>query len=1132
MRSPSERLRRTAVSQIPGVATSAAGLELRIQGCANAIGRAMELRRWSRLHSAWEDDEAAIGIAAIGSDIAFDRSRAVDLAAAAGPGRVLIGPKVIASRDIPVWLDLVEVSDTPEPGALEVCWPRLGPGAATSDPASSLLPGPLVDALERPWAMLGRGTELSEVAVSWRRVLGGDRVLQLIAGEPGAGKTRLAAEVALEIHRSGGLVLYGAGAEAEATPFGPFAEAFSHLIATRPELLSPGFAESAFGHLALGREVRASRNGLGGPGADRATLFAAAVEELGYVCEQIPVLLVVDDLHECGVSSLRLLAHLSREIGPRRLMVVATYRPKDLAPADERVGELERMRSLPAARHVELGAIDSQAIRGIAAALGVAGDAVTLDAVASVTARETAGNPFFACEVLRSFEHWSADPRALSERELPDTIRTLIVSRAMALGEPAYAHLGAAAVAGSRFDPAIVARALGVEVAAFAESVALAERAGLVSAIRDGSHLSFNHAVTAHCLYQEIDPVRRGQLHHRLGEVLEVGADLKQSSAQRARHWRRADPPDSERERSAALLAGQRALERRDHEGAVAWFERALELRETTGESAAPGEDAGQLAHCDLLIALGVSLRGSGDGRFREVLLEASRIAGELGDRERLTEAALANNRGFISAIGEFDRERVAMLELGAGEVDPRSAARALILAQLALELTFSDQPERCHQIAAEALAVARECGDRRVLARVLIRQLIARWGPDNAEQRIADATESTAISFTVDEPLDSFHGLYWQAVALVELGRVEEAVRSLNEQRRLASRIGDPTAAWLCECSASMHSALRGNLALAEQTAQRAAEMGHSSAQPDTLPFYASGIASIRWQQGRLEELAPLMVQALDDHPGLPAFRSLLTLAHVLGGDSDAARAVLETDVGSEFALLRKDPTWLPAMITYAHAVAELGDRDAARILNRLIGPYEGLLVTTSISIWGLVDHAQGRLCLLLGEAERGKSLLRGAIDRYGSISAPVWRAQAGLDLAAALSVDGEEGAEGAALKQEARQAAMRHGAGLLGPTKATDAPGSPDGAVGIAIDHLAERIAGLGLTERQVDVLERIAQGLSNQAIADELQISLSTVKRHLENIFDRVGVRGRGALTALLLEARSEDDGQPER
>ena len=49
-------------------------------------------------------------------------------------------------------------------------------------------------------------------------------------------------------------------------------------------------------------------------------------------------------------------------------------------------------------------------------------------------------------------------------------------------------------------------------------------------------------------------------------------------------------------------------------------------------------------------------------------------------------------------------------------------------------------------------------------------------------------------------------------------------------------------------------------------------------------------------------------------------------------------------------------------------------------------------------------------------------------------------------------------------------------------------------------------------GLTQREVDVLRAIAEGLSNREIADRLSISEATVKTHINNIFYKAGLRDR--------------------
>ena len=52
-------------------------------------------------------------------------------------------------------------------------------------------------------------------------------------------------------------------------------------------------------------------------------------------------------------------------------------------------------------------------------------------------------------------------------------------------------------------------------------------------------------------------------------------------------------------------------------------------------------------------------------------------------------------------------------------------------------------------------------------------------------------------------------------------------------------------------------------------------------------------------------------------------------------------------------------------------------------------------------------------------------------------------------------------------------------------------------------------------GLTERETEVLVLVARGLPNRPIAEELRISEATAKRHLANIYQKVGVRSRNEM-----------------
>jgi DNA-binding NarL/FixJ family response regulator len=56
--------------------------------------------------------------------------------------------------------------------------------------------------------------------------------------------------------------------------------------------------------------------------------------------------------------------------------------------------------------------------------------------------------------------------------------------------------------------------------------------------------------------------------------------------------------------------------------------------------------------------------------------------------------------------------------------------------------------------------------------------------------------------------------------------------------------------------------------------------------------------------------------------------------------------------------------------------------------------------------------------------------------------------------------------------------------------------------------------------LTERERDVMNLLARGLSNREIAEELVITHKTVKNHLSHIYDKLDVRTRGEAVALWL------------
>src|SRR5437660_7551552 len=106
------------------------------------------------------------------------------------------------------------------------------------------LPADLIARRRSPF--VGRAAELAAFEQSWKRVESGNRQVVLIGGEPGAGKSRLAAEVAGKLADHDVAVLVGSSTADAGVPYEPFAEALDRLLLAGPAgCLAAPLAEAA-----------------------------------------------------------------------------------------------------------------------------------------------------------------------------------------------------------------------------------------------------------------------------------------------------------------------------------------------------------------------------------------------------------------------------------------------------------------------------------------------------------------------------------------------------------------------------------------------------------------------------------------------------------------------------------------------------------------------------------------------------------------------------------------------------------------------------------------------------------------------------------------------------------------------
>lgn len=270
----------------------------------------------------------------------------------------------------------------------------------------------------------------------------------------------------------------------------------------------------------------------------------------------------------------------------------------------------------------------------------------------------------------------------------------------------------------------------------------------------------------------------------------------------------------------------------------------------------------------------------------------------------------------------------------------------------------------------------------------------------------------------------------------------------------------------------------------------KRAADIGDG--RPPAAALYRQG--EIHRLRGEFELADEAYREAsrfgMEPQPGL----ALLRMAQ---GRTDAALAAIRRVVGASTDPLRRAKL-LPGYIDIALAAGAVEEaRGAAAELDEVARRY-----ATDV-LEALAAQARGTIDLVEGRAQAALTALRHAFDLWQRGDAPYEAAHTRLLMGRACAELGD--VESANLEfDEARFAFDRLGA-------------APDLAHLDSIREQSARPRESMLTTRELQVLDRIAAGKTNRAIATELNVSERTVDRHVSNILVKLGVSSRTAATA---------------
>jgi DNA-binding CsgD family transcriptional regulator/tetratricopeptide (TPR) repeat protein len=359
-----------------------------------------------------------------------------------------------------------------------------------------------------------------------------------VAGEAGIGKTSLLKALA---EQRGDAMLWWGACDALQTP----------------QPLAPLL------DIARGTEV-AFRAWLG-VDAQRSALFDAVLSELQR--SRRPVLLVIEDVHWADDATLDLIKFLGRRIDRAPVLLLASYRDDELAPAHP----LRRLfGELPSSliTRVDVPRLTPQAV-----------DLLARRALRSPSGIHalTHGNPFFVTELLRG-----------GVEAVPRSVQDLMLARYARLDGAAQAIVRLASVVPARIERWLIQRLLGNDIGALEQCL----NAGLLIPL--GSALGFRHELARVAVESSLpDPVVQS-LHAAVLQALEAAPAQPVSMARRVHHATRAG--DAAAVLRLAPEAARQAEARGAHREAATHWRTALD--HAHGHAVPDGERAAWLDAC------------------------------------------------------------------------------------------------------------------------------------------------------------------------------------------------------------------------------------------------------------------------------------------------------------------------------------------------------------------------------------------------------------------------------------------------------------------------------------------------------------------------------------------------------
>jgi DNA-binding CsgD family transcriptional regulator len=908
----------------------------------------------------------------------------------------------------------------------------------------------------------GRASELKVIGGLVTALMRGHRGMLVIEGPPGIGKSRLLTEVMALADKGGVRPLFGEAFEyQQAVPF------FSLFMATLSADPPVGDADAL-------RRLGSSDDLGYWVVHDLADAICAAAA-------QTPLVIGLDDIHWADSGTLLALQSLAAARLDAAVLWVVTARTGVGGPAvQETLSVLQRAD----ATIMRVAPISPSAVAHMVS------DAVRADADESLLnlAAKAHGNPFLVRELVGGLDeegrlNVSGGRAVATGHALPRRLGASMQQRLDHLSRGAGEVVRVAAVLPDRFSAALLAAMLERQPASLMAAVEEAVRADLL--VEDDEQLRFRHNLLREATRESMpQSLRRAMERQSASMMLSMGAAPAVVATQLARS---AEPGD--REAISALRQAAHSVGHSDASAAAELSKRALEL-----------------------LAVDDAEHGSLVAETVEFLNRASRYqeAEELA-AAALSEAASPQEEAEIrlrrATLIKHDTQRRVeenrrALQLG----DISEVTRARHLAWLAYNLALHDPRGERRAAANEAAAAAASTGDLEAAIMVDVTLSLLDDGEGYAGRSVRRLEELCALGCTSDATAAHDLAAIHYARLLAVVGRLDDAAARVADGIEQARRTGNAMALDIWATNVGV-----GHLAAGRLSAARAAA---ESLPPPRRTAVTEGdmirMVILAEVAARTDDRT-LLQQMVND--ARDAYFTGSTVVSRGAGHVLALAAWQRDDVQDAMRWLGditlfESPLWpqvLDQVILGARVASAAGDAGLrARVLQAidiLEREHPAIPLFT-----GVAGYARGIL-------ERDAEALLAAADVLHASSRPLLYAAAAEDAGAELArtdrpdeaVHQLNAAFDTYLHHEALADARRVGRELR--------------RLGVERRIVSQPRAKTGwdsLTDAELKVVNLIARGATNRAVATQLRVSPHTVRAHLRNAFAKLGVSSRVELS----------------